>query len=146
MKTRQFTYAVLLILVTVHFGHAQIFGTIRGTVVDPQGAAIPGASVTLKAHAGGSSTARPETSPAASPSAKKKLSYLEAREFATLDGRIAEAEQQLQLKRAELEDPSIASDGPRLLTASAEVQQAQKAVDALYARWFELEEKQNKIG
>ena len=97
-------------------------------------------------HAGGSSTARPETSSAGSSSPKKKLSYLEAREFATLEGRIAEAEQQLQLKRAELEDPSIASDGPRLLTASAEVQQAQKAVDALYARWVELEEKQSKIG
>jgi ATP-binding cassette subfamily F protein uup len=75
------------------------------------------------------------------PSGKKKLSYIEAREFATIEERIAEAERILQMKRAALEDPAIASDGPRLLAASAEVAEAEKAVDALYARWAELEEK-----
>jgi outer membrane cobalamin receptor len=51
MKARQFIYTVLLIVVTADIGHAQIFGTVRGTVADPQSAAIPGAAVTLKAHA-----------------------------------------------------------------------------------------------
>jgi ATP-binding cassette subfamily F protein uup len=55
--------------------------------------------------------------------------------------RLAEAEKTLRTKRAALEDPSIASDGPRLLVASAELEVAQKAVDALFARWAELEEK-----
>jgi ATP-binding cassette subfamily F protein uup len=73
---------------------------------------------------------------------KKKLSYIESREFATIEERIAEAEKTLQAKRAAFEDPAIASDGPRLVAASAEVEEAQKAVDALYARWAELEEKQ----
>jgi len=76
------------------------------------------------------------------PAAKKKLSYIEAREYETIERRIAEAEETLQTKRAALEDPSIASDGPRLLAASAELEAAQKAVDALFARWAELEEKQ----
>jgi ATP-binding cassette subfamily F protein uup len=76
------------------------------------------------------------------PGQKKKLSYIEAREYETIEQRIAEAEETLQTKRAALEDPSIASDGPRLLAASAELEAAQKAVDALFARWAELEEKQ----
>jgi ABC transport system ATP-binding/permease protein len=40
-----------------------------------------------------------------------------------------------------VEDPSIASNAPRLVTAQAEVEAAQKALDALYARWAELEER-----
>ena len=93
--------------------------------------------------AGESSPTTSETPPAGSPPVKKKLSYLEAREFATMEERIADAEQRLRARRAALEDPSIASDGPLLLAASAEVEEAQKIVDALYARWSELEEKQN---
>jgi len=72
---------------------------------------------------------------------KKKLSYLEAREYAVIEQRIAHAEQLLQTKRAQLEDPAIASDGPRLLSAHAEMEAAQKDRDALFARWAELEEK-----
>ena len=72
---------------------------------------------------------------------KKKLSYLEAREYASIEPRIAEAEESLQAKRIQLEDPAIASDGPRLMAAHAELEAAQKKRDALYARWSELEEK-----
>jgi ATP-binding cassette subfamily F protein uup len=75
--------------------------------------------------------------------ARKKLSYLEAREHATLEPRIAEAEKVLEEKRAALEDPAIASDAPRLVNATAELEEAQKVVDELYARWTELEEKLN---
>src|ERR1700732_3713046 len=73
--------------------------------------------------------------------AKKKLSYLEAREYATIEQSVAEAEQLLQEKRSQLEDPAIASDGPRLLRAHAEMNEAQAKVDELYARWSELEKK-----
>jgi len=76
------------------------------------------------------------------PLAKKKLSYLEAREFATMEDRIAQAEQVLQSRRAAAEDPAIASDAARLLTVHTEMEEAQKTVDDLYARWAELEEKQ----
>ena len=44
-------------------------------------------------------------------------------------------------KREQLEDPAIASDGPRLLAAHAEMEEAQHKVDELYARWSELEKK-----
>ena len=84
---------------------------------------------------------RRETIVAERVAAKKKLSYLEAREYATIEQRVAEAEQLLQEKRAQLEDPAIASDGPRLLRAHAEMDEAQKAADELYSRWAELEQK-----
>jgi ATP-binding cassette subfamily F protein uup len=72
---------------------------------------------------------------------KKKLSYLEAREYATIEERVDQAEQLLREKRAQLEDPAIASDGPRLLRAHDEMDEAQKMADELYSRWAELEQK-----
>jgi ATP-binding cassette subfamily F protein uup len=72
---------------------------------------------------------------------KKKLSYLEAREYAGIEQRIADAEHLLRAKQAELENPAIASDGPRLVAAHAELEAAQKSLETLYARWSELEEK-----
>jgi ABC transport system ATP-binding/permease protein len=74
--------------------------------------------------------------------AKKKLSYLEQREFDTIEQRIADAERELQAKHDALHDPAIMSDGPRLHAASMEMEAAQRAIDELYARWAELEEKQ----
>ena len=80
---------------------------------------------------------------AESPSpAKKKLSYLEAREYASIEMRVAAAEEVLQAKRAQAEDPAIASDASRLVNAHTELEEAQKKVDELYARWDELEKKQ----
>ena len=76
---------------------------------------------------------------------QKKLSYLEAREYAGIEQRIADAEQNLGSKRAALEDPAIASDGPRLVAAHAEMEAAQKDLDALYARWAELQEKADSL-
>jgi ABC transport system ATP-binding/permease protein len=74
---------------------------------------------------------------------KKKLSYLEAREYDTIEQRVAGAELVLQAKREMLEDRAIVSDGPRLMAAQEEMEQAQEKVDELYARWAELEKKKN---
>ncbi len=74
-------------------------------------------------------------------SEKQKLSYLESREYLGIEQRIAEAEKVLHVKRAQMEDPTIASDGPRLLNAHGELEDAQKSLDALYERWAELENK-----
>ena len=83
-----------------------------------------------------------EADEAPKPAAKRKLSYLEAREFAALETRIAEAEQELRVLRAALEDPAIVSDAARLHVAYAQMEETQKKVDKLYARWAELEQKQ----
>ncbi len=74
-------------------------------------------------------------------SGKKKLSYLEAREYDEIEERVAEAEHVLQAKRVQLEDPAIASDASRLVSANAELEDAQETVDTLYARWAALERK-----
>ena len=97
---------------------------------------------------------RSQTEPSAAPTpgasplpapAPKKLSYLEAREYAGIEQRIADAEQKLQNKRAALEHPAIASDGPRLVAAHVELEAAQKDLDTLYARWAELQEKADSL-
>ena len=75
-------------------------------------------------------------------SSKKKLSYLEAREYASIEERVAAAEHVLEAKRVAAGDPSIASDATRLMNAHMELDQAQHVVDELYARWAELEKKQ----
>jgi ATP-binding cassette subfamily F protein uup len=68
----------------------------------------------------------------------KRLSHTEGREVASIEKRIAKAEEELLAKRAALEDPEISSDAPRLHTAYVEMESAQKTVDELYARWAEL--------
>ena len=74
---------------------------------------------------------------------KKKLSYIEAREFAAIEVKIATAEQELRAKRSALEDPLILSDAPRLQSICAELEEIENNVDKLYARWAELEQKQS---
>jgi len=73
---------------------------------------------------------------------KKKLSFKEVREFASIEQDIAKAEEKLRLKHSALEDPQVMGDRIRLQDALAEMTEAQKAVDQLYARWAELEQKQ----
>jgi ATP-binding cassette subfamily F protein uup len=74
---------------------------------------------------------------------KKKLSYLEGREYDAIENRVATAEDILQAKRVQLEDPEIVSDSQRLIAANDEMEKAQDTVDALYARWAELEKKRS---
>ena len=76
-------------------------------------------------------------------SGRKKLSYLESREYEAIEQQVAHAEDVLQAKRAQLEDPGIVSDSERLIAAHAEMEEAQEKVDTLYARWAELEKKKN---
>jgi len=72
---------------------------------------------------------------------KKKLSYLDSRDFESIEGRITEAESALAEKQALLSDPAVARHGKRLQEAYLEIERAQANVDELYVRWAELEEK-----
>jgi ABC transport system ATP-binding/permease protein len=83
----------------------------------------------------------PVASPALSSAVRKKLSHADAREFATIEERIAQAERELRATHAALEDPVVMADAPRLQEACVHVVEVQKTVDKLYARWVELEEK-----
>jgi len=59
-----------------------------------------------------------------------------------MEQRLIEAENHLQQQRELAEDPAIASNGPQLLEAHSKLTEAQDVVDRLYARWHELELKQ----
>jgi ABC transport system ATP-binding/permease protein len=85
--------------------------------------------------------ARPAANQERRPGSKKKLSYIEAREFATIEDRITAAEEQLARERAVLEDPAVVIDAMRLQQALESTEKAQVALDELYARWAELEAK-----
>jgi ABC transport system ATP-binding/permease protein len=73
--------------------------------------------------------------------AKKKLSYLEAREFAGIEQRVEESDARLRTARAKIADPQIATDAGALQQALAELEAAQQENETLYARWAELTEK-----
>ncbi len=73
--------------------------------------------------------------------AKKKLSYKETRELETIQRRIADAEKELQSRHDSLLDPAVMSDAARIREITMEMEAAQTAIDAMYARWAELEAK-----
>jgi ATP-binding cassette subfamily F protein uup len=72
---------------------------------------------------------------------KRKLSYMEVREWEQIEVRIQDAEAMLERARRQLELPEIVSNPARLTEAAAEIDQAQAQVDRLYQRWAELDAK-----
>jgi ATP-binding cassette subfamily F protein uup len=84
----------------------------------------------------------PTASLAAAP--RKKLNYLEAREWERIEETVLRAEEVLEEKRRQLDQPDVVSDSARLTQAVAQLDIAQQEVDRLYARWAELEAKQLK--
>ena len=70
---------------------------------------------------------------------RKKLAYLEQREWDGMEAKILHAEQELTAWRQELQE--AASDAKRLTVAYEKLQDAQRRVEDLYARWAELEAK-----
>ena len=72
-----------------------------------------------------------------------RFSYKETWELDTIEQRIADAERELQAKHDVLQEVAVMSDGARLHAASLEMEAAQRAIDQLYARWAELEQKKN---
>ncbi len=87
------------------------------------------------------STKTAEANPARETAQRKKLSYLEAREFATIEKRVETSDERLAAARARVEDPAIASDAAGLQAALTELESAQDENDLLYARWAELTDK-----
>ncbi len=86
--------------------------------------------------------AGPAPAKAAAGAGKKRLSYLEAREWEQIEARILEAEQEVESIRAEMQSPEVVSDGLRLHACYQRMQEAEVRVAALYDRWAELEAKQ----
>ena len=97
--------------------------------------------------AGGRDAATEEEVPEAAAAAdgksggKKKLSYLEAREYAAIEAKVDAAEEKLNAARDRLDDPAVATNAVALTAALHDMEQAQTEADVLYARWAELTEK-----
>jgi ATP-binding cassette subfamily F protein uup len=77
--------------------------------------------------------------PAAVSGKPKKLSYKEQRDWDTLEQRILEAESELAQLEERAGKPEVASDASRSLELHAAHEQKRSEIDALYARWAELE-------
>jgi ATP-binding cassette subfamily F protein uup len=72
---------------------------------------------------------------------KKKLSYMEAREYSSMEEKVTAAEEAASAASDAAEDPAIATDAVRLQEALRRVDETQAELDSLYARWAELESK-----
>ena len=84
---------------------------------------------------------RAAATPADTRQRAKRLSYLEQREFDTMEQSVLAAEERLAEARRRAEDPAIAADAVALQQRFAEMTEAQAEVDRLYHRWSELEGK-----
>jgi ATP-binding cassette subfamily F protein uup len=77
--------------------------------------------------------------PAPEEGPKKKLGYLEQREWDAMESKILEAERELAAWHTEMQEAG--PDAKRLTDAYQRMQRAQRVVEELYARWAELEAK-----
>src|ERR1700690_465558 len=100
-------------------------------------AAAPSSSPTISSGKNGA----PNSTPRPPPPQKKKLSYLEQREYDVIEARIAAADEHLLQARSRVEDPEVAINAAALTDALATLASAQAAHDAIYERWVELTEK-----
>jgi ATP-binding cassette subfamily F protein uup len=91
-------------------------------------------------RADGSSVGQ-QTGAGSANSTKKKLSYLEAREFAAIEQRVEVSDARLGAARDHVEHPDVVTNATALQDALAELDAAQHENDTLYARWAELTEK-----
>jgi ATP-binding cassette subfamily F protein uup len=101
-----------------------------------------GESLTSSSKSSNSTNAASVTNPSPNMNvAKKKLSYIEAREFAAIEHRVEESDERLAAARDRVDQPAIASDSVALQQALKDLEVAQEENDTLYARWAELTEK-----
>jgi ATP-binding cassette subfamily F protein uup len=90
------------------------------------------------------STPQPAVKRSGEPSAaakakKRKLSYKENAELAALPDRISEAEEERAALFGQLADPAVLRDGARVVALQARVAELDAQLDAMMARWEELE-------
>ncbi len=71
--------------------------------------------------------------------AKPDLSAKEEKELQKMETSIKAAENEVALARAALDDPRVASDAPELIKRQARLDEARQSIEALFARWNELE-------
>lgn len=104
-------------------------------------AQAPGKRAATAPGPGAIKEAKPEAAAAPAAAPKRRLSYLEAREWETMEQRILDAETRLEEWKALLQASEVVTDPARLHEVYESMQKAQAEVEQLYARWAELEAK-----
>jgi ATP-binding cassette subfamily F protein uup len=89
----------------------------------------------------GAADTKPPRQTALLAASKKKLSYIEQREYDSIETRVEAADARLLAARERIEDPEVATDARALTEALAELESAQQEHDAIYERWAILAEK-----
>ncbi len=120
-------------------GHARIFGDYFQWEEWRESEASLAAG--QRSAAGSTQKAAETTARATSVNPRKKLSYLEQREFDGIEALVDQADARLAAAQARLEDPAVVTDPAAITAALAEVEAAQAGHDVLYRRWAELSEK-----
>jgi ATP-binding cassette subfamily F protein uup len=120
-----------------HTGQFADFAQWEDWLADQEAAAQPQSKSGKTISPGSAST----LSANSANSAKKKLSYLEAREFASIEQRVELSDARLAAARDHVEHPDVVTNAEALQQALAELDLAQHENDALYARWAQLTEK-----
>jgi ATP-binding cassette subfamily F protein uup len=95
----------------------------------------------VQAQQAAANSAQKSTSAAPASAGKKKLSYLEQREFDGIEARVDAADARMAAAHDRLDDPAVTSNAELLTAALAEMEAAQHEHDAVYERWAELTEK-----
>jgi ATP-binding cassette subfamily F protein uup len=81
--------------------------------------------------------------PAPDKKPRRKLSFMEQKEYDGMETRILEAEDRVQACHKKMEDPKILANPAELTKACDDMHHAQQTVADLYKRWEELETKLN---
>ena len=102
----------------------------------PPGAAQPGATQPGSAQPGSAQARRP-----ALRDAGKGFTVKEQKELDRMESRILAAEQDIEARLREMQDPAVLSDHIRLHACSEALQTSQEKLEGLYERWQELEQK-----
>jgi ATP-binding cassette subfamily F protein uup len=94
-----------------------------------------------KAVASTSSVPKSTASTPTTAALRKKLSYMEQREYDGIDARIEEADARLLAAEQRIEASEVVTDSEALTRALAELEKAKADHDVVYKRWIELTEK-----
>ncbi|HEX7242222.1 MAG TPA: hypothetical protein VF263_18190, partial [Longimicrobiaceae bacterium] len=115
-----------------HAGSYDLYRRLRAEREAQEAAARP---AERKPATGGAPAARTEKKDGA-----RKLSFKEQKELGGMEEAILEAEARKEELGARLADPALYSESPdEIARATAAFREASERVDALYARWEELE-------
>jgi ATP-binding cassette subfamily F protein uup len=96
-----------------------------------------------RAESGAAAEESPQPTPAVSSESRtrKKLSYMEQREYDTLEKRIDEADMRLRAAEQYIQVAEVVIDSEALTAALVELEAAKAEHHAIYERWVELTEK-----